>query len=49
MPYPTGTAWEGDNIYEVNWDDDYSFLQPSSNNYDSTGYNGRVRVKEIPK
>lgn len=49
VPYPTGTSWEGNEVYEVNWDGDFEFKQPSGNDYDSLGWSGSMRMKETPK
>ena len=49
VPFPTGTSWEGNHIYEVNWIGDFGFPQPAGNNWQSVGYDGQFRVKESPK
>ncbi|MCP4648904.1 MAG: hypothetical protein GY853_02320 [PVC group bacterium] len=49
VPYPTGTSWEGNEIYEVNWDGDFEFKQPSGNDYESVGWSGTLNLKETPK
>jgi len=49
IPYPTGTSWEGNEIYEVNWDGDFDFRQPAGNDYDSLGWSGSMMLKETPK
>jgi hypothetical protein len=48
-PFPTGTSWEGNHIYEVNWAGDFDFLQPAGNNWREIGYNGELKVKEVPR
>ncbi|MCP4651428.1 MAG: hypothetical protein GY853_15285 [PVC group bacterium] len=47
--FPTGTSWEGDEIYEVNWDGDFDFKQPATEDWDSGGWSGRIRLRETPK
>jgi hypothetical protein len=49
VSYPTGTAWEGIEIYEVNWDGDFDFKQPAGNNYSDLGWTGSIKLKETPK
>ena len=48
VPFPTGTSWDGDHIYEVNWIGDFGFPQPSGNDWQSLGYSGQFRLKETP-
>jgi hypothetical protein len=49
VPFPTGTSWDGEKIYEVNWIGDFGFEQPAGNDWATLGYSGQFRVKGVPK
>jgi hypothetical protein len=49
VPFPTGTAWKGKDIYEVNWIGNFNFLELFNNEWASEKYNGQFVLREIPK
>lgn len=46
-PYPTTTAWDGD-VWEVNWINDFEFLQPAVNDLGTPLYRGKIKIAETP-
>ena len=48
VPFPTGTSWEGKEIYECNWDGNF-LLKPSKNDWKSGGFDIDFRVKDTSK
>jgi len=48
VPYPTGTSWEGDEAYLVNWVGDFN-KQPAKNEYTSDAWNIDMDLKEVAK
>lgn len=49
VPFPTGTSWEYDHMYEVNWIGDFNFMQLAGNDWQDLGYTGQFKMEETPK
>jgi hypothetical protein len=49
VPFPTGTAWEGKDLYEVNWIGDFNFLELFNNEWKNNRYNGNFDLRETSK
>jgi hypothetical protein len=49
FPDETVGQWEGEDIYLVNWTGDWDFKQAAGNSPDTQGYNGNIRLAEVPK
>jgi len=48
VPYPTGTSWEGNEFYLVNWAGDFN-KQPAKNDIVTNGWNIDMNLKEVAK
>jgi hypothetical protein len=49
VSFPTGTSWEGENIFEVNWIGDFKCMELTENNWQTSGYDLEMDIKEVPK
>lgn len=51
VPFPDEVigSWEGEDIFLVNWAGDWTFKEPAGNVPGYHGYNGSIKLVEVPK